>query len=63
MTYTFTCAQGHEPQSWSVEADNDDDAVTKIKEATGSHLAEAHADMQMSDEEADAMIRSNWTKS
>ena len=62
MTYTFTCSQGHDPVEFPVEADSDDDAVSKIKQAAAGHLAEAHADMQMSDEEADAMIRANWTK-
>ncbi len=62
MTYTFTCSQGHEPESFTVEAENDDEALAKIKEATAGHLAEKHSDMKMSPEEVDNLIRSSWTK-
>ena len=64
MTYTFTCAQGHEPKTFTVDADNDDDALAKIMEQAGPHLAEAHADMaNMPPEDAKKMITSAWTKS
>ncbi len=63
MTYTFTCSQGHDPVSFSVEAETDDEALAKLKEQAGPHLAEAHPDMNMSPEEGDNLIRSTWVKS
>lgn len=63
MTYTFTCSQGHEPKSFTVDADNDDDALVKIMEQAAPHLQEAHPDMaNMAPEEAKKLITSAWTK-
>ena len=64
MTYTFTCAQGHEPKTFTAEADNDDAALAMIMEQAGPHLAEAHPDMaSMPPEESKKMITDAWTKS
>ncbi len=64
MTYTFTCNQGHEPVSFTAEAETDEEAVQKIMEQTASHLKEVHSNMPpMSEEEAKNMIMSSWAKS
>lgn len=64
MTYTFTCSQGHDPVSFSVSAENDDEAVGKLMEEAKGHLAEAHPDMAgMSPDQAKQIITSSWTKS
>ncbi|MBI2328003.1 hypothetical protein HYU92_06825 [Candidatus Curtissbacteria bacterium] len=64
MTYTFTCSQGHEPKSFTVEADNDDEALAKIMEKAAPHLQQAHPDMaNMPPEEAKKIITGAWTKS
>ncbi|MEX0621641.1 MAG: hypothetical protein WD187_01455 [Candidatus Woykebacteria bacterium] len=58
MTYSFTCEQGHEPKTFTVDAENEDEAVQKLLEQTGPHVAEAHPDMaNMSPAEAEQMIR------
>ena len=59
MQYSFTCSQGHDPQTFTVDAENEDEAVEKLMEQTQSHLTEKHSDMpSMSPEEAKNMIRS-----
>ncbi len=61
--YTWTCEQGHEPKSFTVEAENDDEAVEKLMEETKGHVDEDHKDMEdMSPEEAKKMITSSWKK-
>ncbi len=63
MTYTFTCDQGHEPQVFTVDAENDDEAVEKIAEATKTHVGESHPEMaSVSPEEAMNMIRNKMVK-
>lgn len=64
MPYTFTCSQGHEPVTFTVEAENDDEALQKIMEQAQPHIAEAHPEMaNMPEDQAKSMITSNWTKS
>ena len=63
MKYTFTCDQGHEPESFTVEAEDDEEAVQKLMEQSQGHVAEKHTEMaSASPEEARQMIMSNWTK-
>ncbi|MBI2594585.1 hypothetical protein HYW39_02705 [Candidatus Curtissbacteria bacterium] len=63
MTYTFTCAQGHEPMTFTVEAENDDEALQKIKEQTQGHVAEKHPELaSMPEDQVNNMIMSNWKK-
>lgn len=63
LTYSFTCDQGHEPETFTVEAENDDEAVTKIMEAASGHLAEKHPEMStMTPEEGANLIRSRMTQ-
>jgi len=58
MQYSFTCNQGHDPQTFTVDAENEDEAVEKLMEQTQPHLAEAHSNMpSMSPDEAKNMIR------
>lgn len=59
MQYSFTCTDG---EVFTVDAQNDEEAVSKLMEATRVHLAEKHADMNMSDEQAMNMIRSAMKK-
>lgn len=64
MTYTFTCSQGHEPVTFTVEAENDDEALQKIMGQSQPHIASAHPEMaNMPEDEAKNIITSNWTKS
>lgn len=64
MTYTFKCSQGHDPVTFTVEAENDDEAFSKIMDATKGHLTDVHPDMAgMSPEDARQIITSSWTKS
>jgi len=63
VKYTFTCDQGHEPESFTVEAEDDEEAVQKLMEQSQGHVAEKHPEMaNASPEEARQMIMSNWTK-
>lgn len=65
MTYTFTCQQGHvEPATFTVEADNDEQALQKIMEQAAPHLAEKHPEMaNIPPEEGRNIITANWVKS
>jgi predicted small metal-binding protein len=64
MTYTFTCAQGHDSVTFSVDAENDDDALVKIMEKAAPHLASAHPEMaNMPEDEAKKLITGSWVKS
>ncbi|MBI3573103.1 MAG: hypothetical protein HY092_02795 [Candidatus Kerfeldbacteria bacterium] len=62
MKYEFTCSQGHAPKVMTVEAMNDDEAMTKMMAMTKEHLAEMHKDMNMSDDEMKKMIMGGWRK-
>lgn len=63
MKYTFTCNQCDPSVDFSVEAENDDEAVDKLMESTKGHVAEKHPEMaNASPEEAKQMITSNWKK-
>lgn len=63
MKYSFTCSQGHEPMTFTAEAENDEEALQKIMEQAGPHVAEAHPDMVNADpEETKKMITDSWTK-
>lgn len=63
MKYTFTCDQGHEPVTFTTEAETDEEALEMIMKQAGPHVAEAHPDMaNMSPEETKNMITSGWTK-
>lgn len=64
MTYTFTCSQGHEPITFTSEAENDEEALQKIMQQATPHLQQAHPDMaNMPEEEAKKIVTSAWTKS
>ena len=63
MLYSFTCSQGHEPMTFTAEAENDEEALQKIMDQTQPHVAEKHSEMaNMSEEEAKNMITSMWKK-
>lgn len=63
MTYTFVCQQGHDPLTMTVEADNDDMAMTEMMTKAKEHLAAVHSGgPQMTDDQVKAMIQSGWTK-
>lgn len=64
MTYTFTCDQGHDPVTFSVDAENDEEALGKLMQKSAAHLKSAHPDMaNMSEEDAKKMITGSWVKS
>lgn len=60
-TYSMTCAEGHEPETFTVEAENDEEALTLMMAKSKGH-AEKHPGMSMTEEEAKAFILSHWTK-
>ncbi|HSX57914.1 MAG TPA: hypothetical protein VLE47_01415 [Candidatus Saccharimonadales bacterium] len=63
MTYSFTCQEGHEPKTFTTEADNDDQAMESILEQMGPHVAEVHPDLAgKSPEELKQMVMDGWTK-
>ncbi|MBI3283217.1 hypothetical protein HYZ70_04065 [Candidatus Curtissbacteria bacterium] len=46
-----------------VVAENDDEAMMKMKDEAKKHMGEVHPEAEMkSDEEMDKMIRDSWTK-
>ena len=61
MKYTFKCpACGHEV---TVDADNDDDAVSRLNAAGAVHAKEVHPDMPpMSEEEMTNMVKAGMRK-
>jgi hypothetical protein len=62
-TYTFTCDEGHEPETMTAEADNDDDAMAVIMEKAEAHAGEKHPEMAgMTDQERMDHIKQRWTK-
>lgn len=63
MTYNFICDQGHDPETLSVEASSDAEALIKLKSIAKDHLAAKHAGMTMPDEQLEEMLKSRWTKS
>ena len=62
-TYTFVCQQGHEPETMTVQAEGDDEAMTKMMPLAKDHLAKVHqGGPVMSDEQVMGMIKGGWTK-
>lgn len=60
--YSLTCNQSHEdaPETFTVEADSDDEAVGKMLEVSKAHGAEKHSEAaSMSEEEAKNWVTSN----
>ena len=61
--YIFTCAQGHDPIYFTVEAASDEEALQKLLEQSGPHAAEKHPELaNMPPDQVNQMIMSNWTK-
>jgi hypothetical protein len=63
MTYTVTCDISHEPETMTVEAATDEEALEKLLEMGKAHNDEKHAEMKMSDEEFKTYIQEHWEKS
>jgi len=54
---------GHEPMTFTAEADNDEEALQKIMEQASPHIAEVHPEMaSKSPEEMKEMITNSWMK-
>lgn len=63
MVYKFTCSQGHDPVTFTVEAENDDEALQKLLEQSGPHAAQVHPEMaNMSPGDVKNLITSSWVK-
>ncbi len=62
MKYQFVCPL--EGCAWkaTVDAENDEEAATKLTEAAKGHLATTHTDIQKTDEEVKSDITSLMTK-
>ncbi len=64
MTYSLVCAEGHEPMTLTVSADNDEAAMPMMVEKVHAHHREFHPEMaNMSDEEVMDYVNTHWTKS
>lgn len=64
MTYSMVCEDGHEPETLTVEAMDDEEALMKMMEKSKAHLDNKHPGMPaMTEEESKAFISSHWTKS
>ena len=64
MTYTFTCSQGHEPMTFTVEAETDEEALQQIMAQAAPHIQEAHPEMaSMPEDQVKNLITSSWVKS
>lgn len=62
MKYIMICNQGHVPETMTVEAQNDDEAMSKMMELAKSHNALNHPEKVMTDEELMEYIKENWKK-
>lgn len=61
--YSFTCDKEHEPITFSVEAENDDKALSILMKKTWHHSKHAHPGMaEIPKEERMEMIKNNWKK-
>lgn len=63
MTYSLTCDEGHEPETFTVEAENDEEAMALMMAKSKGHADIKHPEMLMTEEEVKAFISSHWTKS
>ncbi|KKS70899.1 hypothetical protein A3A14_02835 [Candidatus Daviesbacteria bacterium RIFCSPLOWO2_01_FULL_43_38] len=63
MTYSLVCADGHDPETITVEAMGDEEAMTKMMVKSKAHLDVNHSEMaSMTEEQSRAFISSHWTK-
>lgn len=62
MKYLLDCKEEHEPETLSVMADSDDEALEKMVAEVKKHEAEKHPQMSMSEKEMEEYIKSNWRK-
>lgn len=63
MTYTFTCDQGHDPITFTAEAENDEEALQKIMEQAQPHISEKHSELaNMPEDQVKNLIMSSWKK-
>ncbi|OGM25013.1 hypothetical protein A2627_05095 [Candidatus Woesebacteria bacterium RIFCSPHIGHO2_01_FULL_39_28] len=65
--YSFVCDQGHEPEELVVEAENDEEALVKMKELGMKHLTDPAKHKpgslpEMTEEQMDEMFKGKWTK-
>ena len=64
MTYSLVCAEGHDPETITVQAMNDDEAMMKLMPKSKEHLDVNPSEMgPMPEDQAKAFISSHWTKS
>ena len=61
MTYSMVCADGHEPETLTVDAENEEKAMEMMMEKAKMHFAEKHPGMNMSDEDLMNHIKTTWT--
>ncbi len=63
LQYTFVCSLGHQPETMTVEALSDDEALEKMMILARDHIAKKHSAMPpMSEEQMMSMIKTTWTK-
>jgi len=61
--YTLDCDMDHEPMHFEVEAESDDEAMTKMLAELQPHADEHHPEMaSKSPEEMKAFVESKWHK-
>ena len=62
-TYSLMCDQGHDAETMTVEAMNDDEAMEMMMAKCKDHFMAKHPDMNMTDDQVKDHIMSHWTKS
>lgn len=62
MQYSFTCPIEGCSETLTVEAKDDDEAVTQLSEKAKGHLKEKHPDIHKTDEEIHDDIQSHMEK-
>jgi hypothetical protein len=61
--YILDCDMQHEPMHFEVEAENDDEAVTKMLSQLKPHVEQFHPDMAgKSNEDLMGFIKTKWHK-
>ena len=61
--YSFVCSLGHSPETMTVDAINDDEALEKMMVLARMHISQKHSDMPpMSEEQMMSLIKTTWTK-
>ena len=63
IQYSFACSLGHEPETMSVYALGDDEALEKMLLVAHDHMQKMHGNLPpMTEEQLMSLIKTRWTK-